>query len=67
MKPANLVVTALLLLIAIAHVLRLIFGTQVTVAGRTIPMWASAAAAILFAALAIGLWRENAAAGKAAV
>jgi len=67
MKPATLVTTALLLLISLAHVLRLIFGTQVTVAGRMIPMWPSAAAVILFAGLAIGLWRESASLGKAAV
>jgi lipopolysaccharide export LptBFGC system permease protein LptF len=67
MKPATLLTTVVLLLIALAHVLRLILGTEVTVAGRTIPMWASAAAVIFFAALAMGLWREKATAVKAAV
>ncbi len=66
MKPATLLTTAVLLLIAVAHVLRLILQTEVTVAGRMIPMWPSAAAVILFAALAIGLWREGAI-GRAAV
>jgi uncharacterized protein YhhL (DUF1145 family) len=67
MKRATLLTTIVLLLIVLAHVLRLILGTEVTVAGRTIPMWPSAAAVILFTVLAIGLWRENATAGKAAV
>jgi len=67
MKPATLLTTVVLLLIALAHVLRLILGTEVTVAGRTIPMWASAAAVIVLAALAMALWRENATAVKAAV
>lgn len=58
--------TAVLLLIALAHVLRLILQAEVTVTGITIPMWPSAAAVILFAGLAIGLWREQAASGKGA-
>ena len=66
MKRATLLTTVVLVLIVVAHVLRLILGTKVTVAGRTIPMWPSAAAVILFAVLAIGLWRENGTAGKAA-
>jgi hypothetical protein len=66
MKRATLLTTMVLLLVVLAHVVRLILRTEVTVAGRTIPMWPSAAAVILFAALVIGLWRENATAGKAA-
>lgn len=64
MKQATLLTTAVLLLIAFGHAMRLILQTEVTVAGRTIPMWPSAAAVILFAVLAIALWRENAASGK---
>ena len=66
MKPATVVTTVVLVLIALAHVLRLIFATQVTVAGWIVPVWASAPAAILATVLAIGLWRESAP-GRAAV
>lgn len=60
MKPATLVTTVLLLLIAVAHLLRLIFRTQVTVGRMVIPTWVSVVATIVSAALAVALWRENA-------
>ena len=66
MKPATLVTTVVCSFIALAHAVRLILQSEVMVAGRTIPMWPSAAAVILFAALAIGLWREHATPGKTA-
>jgi uncharacterized protein YhhL (DUF1145 family) len=66
MKSATLLTTIVLSFISLAHLLRLILQTEATVAGRTIPMWPSTAAVILFAVLAIALWRENAPAGKAA-
>jgi len=60
MKPATMLTTIVLSFISLAHVVRLILQTGVTIAGRTLPMWPSAAAVILFAVLAIALWRENA-------
>lgn len=67
MKPATLVTAILLVLIALAHVVRLALRIQVTIDGAVVPMWASVVATILPAALAFGLWRENAHARRAAV
>ncbi|AGK59308.1 hypothetical protein HYPDE_38183 [Hyphomicrobium denitrificans 1NES1] len=59
MKPFTTVTVVLLILIALAHALRLWLGWEVTVNGITIPMWVSAVAFIVTAGLAIGLWRER--------
>jgi hypothetical protein len=58
MKPATAVAAVLLLLIAVAHVLRLIYGWQVTVADRLVPMWVSGVGLVIAATLAVLLWRE---------
>lgn len=58
MKPATTVAAVLLLLIAVAHVLRLIYGWQVTVADRLVPMWVSGVGLVIAATLAVLLWRE---------
>ncbi|MGA2914840.1 MAG: hypothetical protein ABSE89_02315 [Sedimentisphaerales bacterium] len=59
MKPSVIVVTIFLLLISIAHLLRLIFQWKVIFRAAEFPMWPSAAACIVTAALAIWLWKEN--------
>jgi hypothetical protein len=40
------------------HALRLVMGWIVTVNGSDVPMWVSAAALVVFAGSAVGLWRE---------
>jgi hypothetical protein len=45
-------------LVAIAHLLRVIFQVEVIIGGRQISMWTSVAGFIIAAALAIGIWRE---------
>lgn len=59
MKPATLLSTLFLALVAIGHVVRFVLRLQVTVAGVEVPMWCSIPAAILFAGLAFALWREH--------
>lgn len=59
MKPAALVATIFLALIALAHVLRVALRVQVTVGGTDLPMWMSVVACIFTGGLAIVLWREN--------
>jgi hypothetical protein len=59
MKPAQIFTVAFLVLVALTHVLRLLFRTAVTVAGQTIPMWVSAPAIILTLGLAWALVRES--------
>jgi protein-S-isoprenylcysteine O-methyltransferase Ste14 len=59
MKPSVIVVTIFLLLVSIAHLLRLVLQWKVTANTVEIPLWMSAAACIVTAALAIWLWQEN--------
>ena len=59
MKSASVLAIVILSLIAIGHLLRLLFGITVVVGGLTIPMWVSVLGVIFFAAVAIVLWRET--------
>lgn len=45
-------------LIAVAHLLRVIFQVEVLIEGESVPMWVSIAGIIIAGALAIGIWRE---------
>jgi hypothetical protein len=58
-KPVTAVVAALLLLIAVAQLLRAVFQVKVVANGVVIPLWPSIVACIVFAALAYLLWREH--------
>jgi len=49
--------TVLLASVSLAHLLRLVFGVQVTVADRLIPMWVSGVAFLVAGAAAWMLWR----------
>ena len=59
MKPAALITTLFLCLIAIGHLIRLVLRVPVTVDGIDIPIWASFLGAALTATLAVLLWRES--------
>jgi hypothetical protein len=59
MKPAALTATVFLSLVAALHFVRVAFQVSVTADGIEFPMWASGAGALLIAALAVWLWREQ--------
>lgn len=59
MKPASTITAILLLVIAVAHALRLVYGWQVIVADAVVPMWASAVGLLVAAVLAFLVWRES--------
>jgi hypothetical protein len=59
MKPATLISAILLALIAVAHLLRLLFQVDVNVGGFPVPTWMSLVAALFTGVLAILLIREN--------
>jgi hypothetical protein len=59
MKTGTLLAIILLTLVALAHVLRLIFGTEVLVAGTPVPQWVSAVAVVVPAVIAWLLWKES--------
>lgn len=46
-------------LVAMLHILRLLFGWEVVINGVVIPMWASLLGFIIAVGLAIMLWRES--------
>jgi len=45
--------------VAVAHLLRLLLGVEVTVGGTLVPLWVSVIACVVPAGLAVGLWRES--------
>ena len=59
MKPASLLAAVLLALIAVGHLLRLVFRIVVVAGGVTIPMWVSVVGVLLFATVAVLLRRET--------
>lgn len=59
MNPGTLLATVLLAAVAIAHLLRLFFGWQVTIADAVIPMWASGVAFVVSALAAFLLWKGS--------
>ena len=58
MKPASFVAAVLLDLIAIAHVVRLVYHTEVTVGGQVVPMGVSVVGALVAAVLSVLVFRE---------
>ena len=58
MKPASLVVAILLDLIAVLHVLRLVFHTDVIIGGWVLPMWVSGLGAVAATWLSVLVFRE---------
>ncbi len=59
MRPATTVATAFLSIVAVAHLLRVIFHVEVVAAGWTIPIWMSVVAIFFTGGLAIALARES--------
>jgi hypothetical protein len=58
MKPASFVVAILLDVIGFLHVLRLVFHTEVIVAGRVVPMWVSGVGCVVPVVLSVLVLRE---------
>ena len=58
MKPASLLVAILLDIIAIVHLLRLVFHTEVIIGGWVLPMWVSGVGCVAAAVLSVLVFRE---------
>jgi lipopolysaccharide export LptBFGC system permease protein LptF len=58
-KSSVVLALLLLILVAIGHVVRMLFSVELSVAGDPIALWWSAPAAILFGVGAFLLWRDN--------
>lgn len=59
MKPAAIVGIIFFSVIALLHLLRLIFGVAIIIGATEVPMWASVFAVIGPGALAAWLWHEQ--------
>ena len=58
MKPAILIAALLLSLVAVAHLLRIVFGVGFIVGGVTVSMLPSGVAVLVAGGVAFALWRE---------
>ena len=58
MKPFTKIAIAVFSLVAILHLLRLVFGWEVIVSGIIIPLWVSVIGLIVSGGLAFLLWRR---------
>lgn len=59
MKPFTTIAVLIFAIIALAHLLRLVRGFEVVVAGTAVPQWVSIAGLIVAALLAVMVWRES--------
>jgi len=59
MKPVKMVTISFLLFIALAQLLRVCLGLEITINGYREPVWLSSVAAMVFGGLAFLLWREE--------
>jgi hypothetical protein len=59
LKPFTAVAIVVFSLVAVLHVLRLVFGWEAVINGMAVPMWASVLAIIIAGGLAVMLWRES--------
>jgi len=57
-KPFTKLAVAIFSLVALIHVLRLIFDWQVTISNILVPMWVSTVGAIVAAVLAVTVKKE---------
>jgi len=58
MKPFTTIAVTLLGLIAVAHLLRLFTGWEVTFNGAVVPVWGSLPGSVIAGGLALMVWRE---------
>ena len=59
MKPGTLLAVILMTLVAFAHLLRLVTGAEVVVAGFAVPQWVSIGGTLVPALIAWLLWKES--------
>ena len=59
MNPAARAVIVFLILIFLAHLLRLVLRVQIVAGGITVPFWVSLFGILVSGGLALWLWRES--------
>lgn len=58
-KPFTFLAILVFALVALVHLLRLVFGWEVNFEGSAVPMWPSIVALVVASGLAAGLWWES--------
>ncbi len=59
MKTGTLLAMIFLVVFAVLHLLRLLFGVTIVIGGTTVPLWASILAFLVSGIIAVMLWREG--------
>lgn len=59
MKTGSLLAFVVFVLVSLAHLIRLVYNTEVIVAATVIPQWVSVVGLIAPALIAFLLWRER--------
>jgi hypothetical protein len=58
-KPFTMVAVLVFALVALLHLMRLVFGWEVTFNGAVVPTWLSIAGLLIAGGLAVMLWQES--------
>ena len=58
-KPFTMLAVLVFALVALVHLLRLVYGWEATINGAAVPMWASILALVVSGGLAVMVWRES--------
>ena len=58
-KPFTYIAVVVFTLVALLHLLRLVFGWEATIAGLTVPIWLSLLGTVIAGGLAVLVWRES--------
>jgi fatty acid desaturase len=58
-KPFTILAVLVFALVALAHLLRLVYGWEATINGAMVPMWLSIVGLLIAGGLAVMLWRES--------
>jgi hypothetical protein len=58
-RPVSVLAAAIFAVVAVVHLLRLVYGWEVTLNGAMVPIWVSAVGVVIPGALAAGLWWES--------
>ncbi len=59
MKTGALLAVIFMVVFAVLHLLRLLFGLTIVIGGITVPLWVSILAFLVSGILAVMLWREG--------
>ena len=59
MKTGSLLAVIVFILVAIAHLMRIVSGTEIVIGGNNIPQWISVVGVVVPGLIAWLLWKES--------